>query len=231
MSNLRHPWNLSPADAVALQQDLRQHVQLTPLPQEPTLLGGVDLSYEIGGKELWAAIVLLEAATLQVVGWSGVRDEMRFPYLPGLLSFREIPGLMLAWDQLQRRPDVLFADGHGIAHPRRLGIATHLGLLTETPSLGCGKSVLVGDFADPAPTKGSASPMTHQGEHIGYALRTRYRVKPMYISPGHLMTLDDARRLALQAVTKYRMPEPTRQAHLLVNRLRRGEVSTGVGWG
>jgi deoxyribonuclease V len=230
---MRHPWNLTPKAAIDLQQHLRVQVKLTPLPQPPTLLGGVDLSYEIGGKELWAAIVLLDAKTLALCGWSGVRDEMRFPYVPGLLSFREVPALMLAWDQLAqlgRWPDVIFADGHGIAHPRRMGIATHLGLLTETPTVGCGKSVLVGEFDPPGLERGHLSAMRHQGEVVGHALRTRTGVKPMYISPGHLVSLDQAPHLALQATGRYRMPEPTRQAHLLVNRLRRGELALGVHW-
>jgi deoxyribonuclease V len=226
--NLRHRWDLSPKEAITLQQELWQHVELTPLPAPPQLLAGVDLSYEIGGKELWAVIVLLDAESLAVVGYSGVRDQMRFPYVPGLLSFREIPALMLAWDQLTRPPDLIFADGHGIAHPRRLGIATHLGLLTGTPTIGCGKSVLVGDFVAPAETRGSLSPMTHQNEVVGYALRTRDRVKPMYISPGHRVALEQAPTLALAATGRYRMPEPTRQAHLLVNRLRRGEAALGM---
>jgi len=223
-----HRWDLSPQAAIALQQELRQQVELTPLPEPPQLLAGVDLSYEIGGKELWAAIVLLDVASLQVIGYSGVRDKMRFPYVPGLLSFREIPALMLAWEQLTRQPDLIFADGHGIAHPRRLGIATHLGLLTDTPTIGCGKNVLVGAFDPPGETRGSLSPMIYQGQVVGHALRTRDRVKPMYISPGHRVALEQAPQLALSATGKYRMPEPTRQAHLLVKRLRRGEVETGM---
>lgn len=223
-----HRWDLSPQEAIALQHELRQHVALTPLPAPPKLLAGGDLSYEIGGKELWAVIVLLDAERLELRGYSGVRDEMRFPYVPGLLSFREIPALMLAWAQLTLPPDLIFADGHGIAHPRRLGIATHLGLLTDTPTIGCGKNVLVGDCDPPAETRGSLSPMIHQGEIVGHALRTRDRVKPMYISPGHRVALDQAPYLALAATGKYRMPEPTRQAHLLVNRLRRGEIEGGM---
>jgi len=153
---------------------------------------------------------------------------MRFPYVPGLLSFREIPALMKAWEQLSTQPDVLLADGHGIAHPRRLGIATHLGLLTDTPSIGCGKKILVGQHEPLPEDRGSHRPLIHAGETVGHALRTKHKVKPMYISPGHRIDLHGAREVALAAVGRYRMPEPTRQAHLLVNRLRRGEIEPGV---
>ncbi len=230
MNDLLHPWEVSPQEAIAIQQRLRQHINIQPLSREPQLLAGVDLSYEIGGKELWAAFVLLDPQSLEVLGWSGVKDAMRFPYVPGLLSFREVPALMKAWDQLDRKPDLIMVDGHGYAHPRRMGIACHLGLLTGTPTMGCGKNILVGKHSLLAEEKGAAQPMLDQGELIGYALRTRARVKPMYISAGHLIDQESAQKAAIQAVSKYRMPEPTRQAHLLVNRLRRGELAPGMVW-
>lgn len=224
----QHSWSLTPREAIERQQQLRTKVQLTPLAEPPRWIAGADLSYEIGGKELWAVIVVMDARDLSVQGWSGVRDEMRFPYVPGLLSFREIPALMKAWDQMEDKPDLIMADGHGIAHPRRMGIATHLGLLTDTPTLGCGKNILVGEHAPLGEAKGDHQPLIHQNETVGYALRTRTRVKPMYISPGHRLDLEGARELALAAVGKYRMPETTRQAHRLVNRLRKGEIQPGL---
>ncbi|MEM9983748.1 MAG: deoxyribonuclease V [Bacteroidota bacterium] len=230
MSDLLHPWEVSPKEAVVIQKGLRQHLRIQPLDRAPELLAGVDLSYEIGGKELWAAFVLLDPQSLEVVGWSGVKDAMRFPYVPGLLSFREVPALMKAWEQLDPKPDLIMVDGHGYAHPRRMGIACHLGLLTGTPAMGCGKNILVGKHPPLEETKGAAQPLLDGEELVGYVLRTRTRVKPMYISAGHLMDQDSAKRAALQAVSKYRMPEPTRQAHLLVNRLRRGELAPGMVW-
>ncbi len=224
----RHPWSVTPKEAIAIQQGLRELVKLSSLKSAPRWIAGVDLSYEIGGKELWAVIVVLDPADLSIKGWSGVQDEMRFPYVPGLLSFREIPALIKAWDQMPIKPDLIMADGHGIAHPRRVGIATHLGLITDTPTIGCGKNILVGQHADLGLEKGSSQPLIHQGETVGYALRTRNKVKPMYISPGHLIDLGEARKYAMAAVGKYRMPETTRQAHLLVNQLRRGEIKPGV---
>jgi len=225
---MSHSWNLSPKEAVALQKKLKEQILIQPLERKIHLISGVDLSYEIGGKELWAAFVLMRPEDLQPIAYAGIQDEMRFPYVPGLLSFREIPGLMKAWELLERKPDLILTDGHGIAHPRRMGIACHLGLLTQTPAMGCGKNVLTGKHAPLSPEKGSYESMVDKEEIVGYALRTRDKVKPMYISPGHLISLEESRTWALQTVGKYRMPEPTRQAHLLVNALRRGEKP--LGW-
>src|SRR5690606_37928829 len=141
-------------------------------------------------------------------------------YIPGLLSFREIPALLEAWQQLRITPDVLVCDGHGIAHPRRLGIAAHAGILLERPTIGCGKSVLVGKFDEPEKTRGSWSPMIHRGETIGAALRSKNIVRPVYVSPGKLIDLPSAREVLLCCDTGYRLPEPTRRAHLFVNELR-----------
>lgn len=223
-----HRWDLTPKEAIDVQRQLRDLVRLEPFAADLTTIAGVDLSYEVGGTELWAVIVVLDFATLEVIGRSGVKDTMRFPYIPGLLSFREIPALMTAWAALPLQPDVVMVDGHGIAHPRRVGIATHLGLLTDTPSIGCGKTRFIGDHDTPAETKGSHTPLVHDGEDIGCVLRTRDRVKPVYISPGHRITIPDALRIALAATGKTRIPEPTRHAHLAANALRRGEWPTGV---
>ncbi|MEL6672337.1 MAG: deoxyribonuclease V [Bacteroidota bacterium] len=223
-----HPWNVTPKEAIAIQKELRDQVRLTPLEREVRYIAGVDLSYTIGADNLFAAFVILDAESLEVIARVGVEDNMPFPYIPGLLSFREIPALMKAWEQIPIQPDLIMADGHGIAHPRRVGIASHLGLLTGVPALGCGKSLFVGKYEEPAPNKGSFSPLVDKEETIGYVLRTRDKVKPMFISPGHLITLEESRDWALKAVKKYRIPEPTRQAHLTVNALRRGEIPQGV---
>lgn len=222
-----HPWDLSPADAIALQQQLRQHVRLTQLAHPPRLIAGVDLSYEIRGTELWAAIVVFAWPGLVPVGYAGVHDQMRFPYVPGLLSFREVPALMQAWALLPTVPDLILTDGHGIAHPRRLGIASHLGLLTGVATIGCAKNVLTGHFAPPEAAAGSYTPILEGEEILGYALRTRSRVKPVFVSPGHGIDLAGARTWAWHCAGGYRLPEPTRQAHLTVNALRRGERPVG----
>ena len=222
-------WDVTPKEAISIQQELRKKVQLKPLTEYIRYVGGVDLSYNIGSDDVFAALVILDIETLKVIARTGVQDKMSFPYIPGLLSFREIPSLMKAWAQLDPayRPSVILADGQGIAHPRRIGVATHLGILTETPTIGCAKNVLVGKHAILGEEKGSFEEMIDKEEVVGYALRTKHKVKPMYISPGHLITLEESCEITMRCVGKYRMPEPTRQAHLTVNAMRRGEIAAG----
>jgi deoxyribonuclease V len=167
----------------------------------------------------------LRLDTLEVVEEVGVISSATFPYIPGLLSFREIPSLLEAWSKLKTEPDVVMFDGQGIAHPRRIGIASHGGLFLNRPTFGCAKSVLVGKYDEPAPERGSWSPMKHYGETIGAALRTKNKVNPVYISPGHLIDLETSISLTLMCDGGYRIPEPTRRTHNLVNALRRGERS------
>jgi len=215
------PFPQNPKDAVALQQQLRKHLQFTPLdPEKVHLIAGADISFNKFSPEIYAGIVVLSFPQLQIVEQATAISKADFPYIPGLLSFREIPALLEVWGQLQSKPDVVVLDGHGFAHPRRMGIASHFGLATSCPSFGCGKSVLVGRHTELLPEKGSFAYMTHKGEIVGAALRTKTGVKPVYISAGHLITLPDALRIIQMCCTKYRIPEPTRQAHLLVNRLR-----------
>ncbi len=212
-------WNLTPAAAVELQRRLRERVRIEPLPLA-SVRTIADISFNRFSDILYSAIVVLDLATLQVVEEASVRSRATFPYVPGLLSFREAPSLLEAWDRLRMRPDVLMLDGQGIAHPRRFGIACHLGLLLDLPTIGCAKSILVGAHGELAEEAGSVAPLVDRGERIGVALRTKKRVSPVYVSPGHRMDLDSAIALTLRATGKYRQPEPTRQAHLLVNRLR-----------
>ncbi|WP_234737008.1 deoxyribonuclease V [Tellurirhabdus bombi] len=218
-----HTWTVTPAEAVALQKELRSQIKITPLTKPPELIAGCDISFNKYETTVYAGIVVLRLSTLEVVEEAGVVSETEFPYVPGLLSFREIPSLLMAWQKLRSEPDVVMFDGHGIAHPRRIGIASHAGLFLNRPTFGCGKSVLVGKYEEPAPERGSWSPMTHYRELIGAALRTKNKVNPVYISPGHLIDLETAIDLTLRCDGGYRLPEPTRRAHLLVNALRRGE--------
>ncbi len=219
-----HNWNLSATEAVALQQQLRHQIRIEPLTSQPKTIAGCDISFNKFEETVYAGIVVLRLDTLETIDQSGVVSKATFPYIPGLLSFREIPALLDAWQQLQTVPDVVMFDGHGTAHPRRIGIASHGGLFLNRPTFGCGKSVLVGKFDEPAPERGSWSPMRHYGDIIGAALRTKNKVNPVYVSPGHLINLDTAIELTLRCDGGYRIPEPTRRAHNLVNALRRGEA-------
>jgi deoxyribonuclease V len=219
-----HDWNLSATEAVALQQQLRHQIRIEPLSKPPETIAGCDISFNKFEETVYAGIVVLRLDTLETIDQSGVVSTATFPYIPGLLSFREIPALLDAWQQLKTTPDVVMFDGHGTAHPRRIGIASHGGLFLNVPTFGCGKSVLVGKYDEPAPDRGAWSPMRHYGDIIGAALRTKNKVNPVYVSPGHLIDLDTAIDLTLRCDGKYRIPEPTRRAHNLVNALRRGEA-------
>jgi deoxyribonuclease V len=215
-----HDWNLSPQEAVQLQKELRDKVLLQPLPRMPQFVAGADISFNKFSETIYAGIVVLKLPEFEVIETAGVVAQTQFPYIPGLLSFREIPALLEAWQKLQNKPDVLVCDGQGIAHPRRMGIAAHAGLILEIPTIGCAKSVLVGQFETPAPERGAWSPMTHRGETVGAALRTKSKVQPVYASPGHLCDLESAIKVLLACDGGYRIPEPTRRAHLSVNELR-----------
>ncbi len=225
---VRHSWNLSPAQAIQLQKELRERVAVRPLKKKIRFIGGTDLSYNKGSDVFHTGIVLLDYDSMELLAYSTLSSRAPFPYIPGLLSFREIPSLMEAWEQLPFQPDALICDGHGIAHPRRLGIATHFGLLTDTPSIGCAKKKLTGKYEEPELKRGNSNPIRDGGETIGYALCTKNGVKPVFISPGHLMGMEQSREIALHCARKYKLPEPTRQAHILVNKLRQGEVEPGV---
>lgn len=223
-----HSWDLSPAEAIQLQQQLREQVQLKPLEKTPKWIAGTDLSYNKGSDEFYAAVIVLDYETMEVVAHSSVIRRAPFPYIPGLLSFREMPSLLEAWEGLPIRPDVVMCDGQGIAHPRRMGIASHFGLYTGTAAVGCAKSRLTGKFEPPALKKGAYQPLIDKEEIIGYVLCTKDGIKPVYVSPGHLITLEESREITLHCARKYKLPEPTRQAHLLVNQLRQGKVAAGV---
>lgn len=221
-------WNLSPKEAIAVQKELRSHVRLVPLTKEPSLIGGCDVSMNRFAKEGFAGFVTLSYPALEQINYAVVKDTIPFPYIPGLLSFREIPMLMKAWEKLETKPDMLLVDGVGIAHPRRLGIATHLGLTLNIPTIGCAKSVLTGAYEEPGNTPGEYTPLIDlkTKEVIGAALRTKTNVKPVFISPGHLITLEDSLRIVTQCVRKHRLPEPTRFAHNTMNRYRLKDLAS-----
>src|SRR5690606_34222870 len=191
---ITHPFDLPPKEAIALQKTLREQVSLKPLRKTVRTVGGADVSMNRFGKVAFAGIIVLSYPDLEVVDYATVETPITFPYIPGLLSFREIPALLLAYQKLKLKPDLLMLDGQGIAHPRRLGIATHFGLYTDQPTIGAAKSLLTGIFDEPPPLFGEHSllrdPKT--GEVIGTAVRTKDKVKPMIVSPGHLITLEEA---------------------------------------
>jgi deoxyribonuclease V len=216
-----HSWDLSTAEARDLQLDLAARVDRTRVLPAIETVAGADVSYEIRGKWLYASVVVLRMGTWEVIDRSGIIAEARFPYVPGLLSFREAPPVIEAFKKLTIRPDVLICDGQGIAHPRRLGLASHLGLWLGLPTIGCAKSWLCGEYEEPAWERGASSPMTDNGETIGAVVRTRTRIKPLYVSTGHLCDLESAIATVLATAVTYRQPFTTRLAHQYVNDLRR----------
>jgi deoxyribonuclease V len=203
---------VSPEQAIAIQGGLRQQVVCQDQVGELHLVAGVDVSFEAGGTATRAAVVVLSFPDLERVETAAAVRFTSFPYVPGLLSFREAPAILEALSDLQSSPDLLVCDGHGIAHPRRFGIASHLGLLTGLPSIGVAKSILVGQHDPLGEQRGVWQPLVDQGEIIGAALRTCPGVKPVYVSIGHCLSLGTAIELVLRCTGKYRLPEPIRQA-------------------
>jgi len=208
-----HPWNVTPKEAVAIQRTLRDRVVMVDRFPPIRHVAGVDVGYDKAADICWAAVVILRFPGLEVVEGVAAEAAPSFPYLPGLLSFREIPVVLRALRQLRTVPDLLLCDGQGSAHPRRLGIACHLGLLTGMAAIGVGKRRLTGTYEEPGKEKGCRTPLIDKGEVIGAVVRTRSGVKPVFVSPGHNISLDSAVRLTLQCVTRYRLPETTRAAH------------------
>ncbi len=227
-----HNWRLSYAQAVALQKELAAKVQLEPLKSRPKLIAGLDCGFSEDGKKITAAVIVLRVGDFEIVETASATRKVNFPYIPGLLSFREGPVCIAAVGKLKTEPDLFLVDGQGIAHPRRLGLASHLGLFFNKPTIGCAKSRLTGSFEEPPLEKGGFSllkdrrftPETNRKsadqEIIGAVVRTRTNVKCVFISAGHKCTLQEAIDITLACTTKYRLPEPTRLAHQLVSRLK-----------
>jgi deoxyribonuclease V len=229
-----HDWNLNPGQAVALQKELARRLVLEDQPGEIRAVAGVDMAINEGNGMARAAVVLLSFPALEVLEQHVYEEPVRMAYIPGLLSFRELPCILGAFAQLKRSPDLVMVDGQGIAHPRRLGIAAHLGLWIEQPTIGCAKSILVGQHGPPGEEAGAWVPLTDRGEVIGAAVRTRGGVKPMIISPGNRISLETSIRYVLACGRGYRLPEPTRQADKLskANEWREpDETSQPTLWG
>lgn len=211
---------LTASEAVALQKELRARINITTLNTPIRLIGGADISFNKFEETVYAGIIILKYPEMTPVDQISVIAATRFPYISGLLAFREIPALLKAWNKLAQKPDIMVLDGQGIAHERRLGIATHFGLLTDTPSIGCAKTRLTGTYTEPEDRIFAQSPLFHTNEHIGTVLRTKLKCKPIFVSPGHKVSIDQSVDIIKNCTRKYRIPEPTRLAHLLVNETR-----------
>lgn len=219
-----HPWDVPTERAQELQLELRDRMVLEPPPGfEPRLVAGADLSIVRGRDRGYAAVVVVDRETMETVDAATASVEVTFPYVPGLLSFREIPPLAAAWRGLDTLPDVVIFDGHGLAHPRRFGLACHGGVLFEVPSVGLAKSLLVGEHDDVGATKGSRTDLRLDGTVVGAVLRSRTDVRPVFVSPGHRIDVSTAVGLVLSVTPRYRIAEPIRRAHRRANRLRRAE--------
>lgn len=216
-----HRWSLRPRAAIRLQERLAGLAQVRRLQRPLRLVAGADLAFTPDGRQCIAGIAVYSLQSQSIVEEAIAWRHVCFPYVPGLLTFREAPAVLAAVRKLRCEPDLFMFDGHGVAHPRRFGLASHTGVLIGRPSLGCAKSRLCGEECAPGLSAGSTAPLRFRGETIGTILRTQTGGKPVYVSIGHLITLEHAVAAVMRCITKYRLPEPTRQAHLLVTRYRR----------
>jgi deoxyribonuclease V len=211
-----HSWQISPTNAVQLQKQLAKLVEMTPPSHPIKLIAGLDAAFSPDGNTCIAAVVLWDKEEQRVIEQHTALHPVLLPYIPGLLTFREGPALLAALEKLVITPHVLMCDGQGIAHPRRLGIASHMGVFTGLPAIGCGKSLLCGYYKPLPMQKGAKTELKHQGDIIGTVLRTKDKVRPVFVSLGHKMDLSNAEKLVQDCLTKYRLPEPTRLADKLV---------------
>ena len=222
-----HDWNMNIDEAKALQRRLASQVVLEDQPNEIRFVAGVDMAINETNGMARAAVVLFSYPELAILEKHVYEEPVRMPYIPGLLSFRELPSLLGALEQLHQKPDLIMADGQGIAHPRRLGIATHLGLWLDIPTIGCAKSLFIGTFEPVGEEVGDWTPLLDKKEVIGAVVRTRAQVKPMFISPGHKISLESSIKYVLACGRGYRLPEPTRQADKLSKDNDWQETTTG----
>jgi deoxyribonuclease V len=212
---LDHPWDISPKEAIRLQHQLRKRVALVDDLSQVQTIAGTDVSYNAKLKVARAVVALLSYPDLSLKSYTSAISSTSFPYVPGLLSFREIPPLMECFRKLKAQPDLILCDGHGFAHPRRFGLASHLGILYDLPSIGVAKRILVGAHEDVPQTHGAWKPLIHEGEIVGAALRSRSRTRVIYVSIGHRVSLETSIQWVMQCTTHYRLPETTRWAHRL----------------
>jgi deoxyribonuclease V len=214
-------WNLTPREAMRLQESLAERVELEDRFGDIHYVAGADMAFDPETEVAFSGVIVYRFPGLEEVERRMARRKLRFPYVPGLLSFRECPILLAAFARLETEPDLILIDGHGRAHPRRFGIACHIGILFDKPTIGCAKSRLVGEHEEPGERAGAAAPLMLEGERLGVVLRTRDHVRPIYVTTGHRVSLDSAVGLVKQCVDGFRIPKPTREADHYVRDLRR----------
>jgi deoxyribonuclease V len=229
-----HAWDVTPKEAAAIQREMSEQVSLIDAiaVEDIRVIAGVDNTYrkQVKRTTAYAVVVALDFVTMEVVETSFAVCEVGFPYVPGLLSFREAPAILDAFRGLKAEPDVILFDGQGIAHPRRIGLASHLGVVLDRSSVGCAKSKLVGEFEEPERVFGAQTPLVHRGEQVGVALRTRPRHAPLFVSPGHKLSIPTAVEIVLRCCRDERfMPEPTRLAHEAITEYAREDRESGIG--
>lgn len=212
-------WSTEIAEAKEIQESLRKNVRIIPLMKTPKYIAGVDAAFL--GDKIIAAVCLYNYPVLTLIEERYAAAKVSFPYIPGYLSFREGPAIIQALSSLNIRPDIILFDGQGIAHPKGLGIAAHIGALLDIPSIGCAKSRLVGEYKVPGDKKGSWSPLNYKGKIVGAVLRTRDNTRPLFVSPGHMIDLKGSIEVVLRCTSKYRIPEPLRRADFMSKRLRK----------
>jgi deoxyribonuclease V len=215
-----HNWNLSTKQAIELQKKLASKILFTPSKKPQKLIAGLDCAFTKDNTKIIAAAVIIRLPNFEIIETEYAVLKLNFPYIPGLLSFREAPVCIAAVKKIKNPPDVFIIDGQGIAHPRRLGLAAHLGLFFNVPTIGCAKSRLIGTYTEPPTHKGTYTPLKDKQETIGLVVRTRTGVKPVFVSVGNKCTLIDTVKMVLLCATRYRLPEPTRLAHQFVNKLK-----------
>lgn len=215
-----HDWILTPKQAIDLQKQLKSQINIAPSVTQTRYLAGIDCAYDIKKNLCYAVCVLWDQATQQCLEIQKHISEVTFPYIPGLLSFREAPTMIAAYEKLTLEPDAILIDGHGIAHPRGLGIASHIGLWLNKPTVGVAKSRLIGFYSEPGLERGAKSKLEYHKQLIGYVLRSKNRVRPLFISPGHLIDFESACELVLASGQGYRLPEPTRLADQCVGKIK-----------
>jgi len=218
-----HSWQVSTQEARSIQQKLKEQILLDDGIKIDRIrtVAAADVSFNRFGKVLFGGVVFMDFPELRLLGVCIRISEATFPYIPGYLSFREAPVILDILRDFETVPDVLLCDGQGIAHPRGLGLASHLGLFLDIPTIGCAKSVLVGEYTEPPLPKGSVSYLWYEGTKVGAAVRTRTGIKPIFVSCGHKISLESAVDVVLRCSPKYRIPEPLRRAHQEVNNMRR----------
>ena len=222
-----HSWDVSPKEAAKIQRNLACKVSLNWKNFPPKFIAGADISFSKGTNVVYAGIIILSFPSLELIGEYSIKELLKFPYVPGLLSFREAPILLELFSKIQMTPDLIFFDGQGLAHPRRFRLACHMGLLLNCSTIGCAKNKLTGYHKEPREKKGSVNSLIDEnGDTLGTVLRSRDSCKPIFVSPGHKIDFKNAAKYALACCNKYRVPEPIRLAHLLVNRIRIGNKNS-----